>query len=54
MNEVKELKCIAYDLISQIEWAQSELKKVNDQIGKLMQEINEKQKNGSDEYTVID
>lgn len=54
MNEVNSLKCIAYDLISQIEWAQAELKKVNDQIGKLMQDLNEKQKNGSIEHTVID
>lgn len=54
MKDVKELKSTAYDLISQIEWAQNELRKTNEEIAKIMQDLNEKQKNGSDEYTVID
>lgn len=54
MKDVKELKSLAYDLISQIEWAQNELRKTNEEIAKIMQDLNEKQKNGSDEYTVVD
>ena len=54
MTDIKDLKSKAYDLISQIEWAQTELRKTNEEISKILQSINEKQKNGSDEYTVID
>ena len=54
MKDVKQLKASAYDLISQIEWAQNELRKTNEEIAKIMQDLNEKQKNGSDEHTVID
>lgn len=54
MTDIKDLKATAYDLISQIEWAQTELRKTNDEIAKILQSINEKQKNGSDKYTVID
>lgn len=54
MNDVKDLKAKCYDLISQIEWAQNELRKTNEQIAKIMQDLNEKQKNGSNEHTVID
>jgi hypothetical protein len=54
MKDVKELKSKAYDLISQIEWAQNELRKTNEEIAKIMQDLNEKQKNGSNEYSLID
>ena len=47
MNDIKDLKATAYDLISQIEWAQNQLRKTNEEIAKLLQEIKENQNNGS-------
>ena len=54
MNDIKDLKATAYDLISQIEWAQNQLRKTNEEIAKLLQQIKEKNDNGSIEHTVID
>jgi len=54
MTNINELKASAYDLISQIEWAQNQLRKTNEEIAKLLQEIKEKEENGSIEHTVID
>ena len=54
MTNIKDLKSNAYDLISQIEWAQNELRKTNEQIAKILQEVKEKQDNGSIEHTIID
>lgn len=54
MTDIKDLKSKAYDLISQIEWAQNELRKTNEQIAKILQEVKEKQDDGSIEHTVID
>jgi len=53
MNDIKDLKSNAYDLISQIEWAQNQLRKTNEEIAKLLQQIKEKD-NGSIEHTIID
>ena len=54
MNDIKDLKATAYDLISQIEWAQNQLRKTNEQIAKILQEVKEKQDDGSIEHTIID
>jgi len=54
MTNIKDLKSTAYDLISQIEWAQNELRKTNEQIAKILQDIKEKQDDGSIEHTIID
>ena len=54
MNDIKDLKATAYDLISQIEWAQNELRKTNEQIAKILQDLKEKQNDGSIEHTIID
>ena len=53
MNDIKDLKATAYDLISQIEWAQNQLRKTNEEIAKLLQDLKEKQENGSIEHTII-
>ena len=56
MTNIQELKASAYDLISQIEWAQNQLRKTNEEIAKLLQEIKESQNvddNGHTEYPVI-
>jgi len=54
MNDIKDLKATAYDLISQIEWAQNQLRKTNEEIAKLLQQVKEKEDNGSIEHTIID
>ena len=54
MNDIKDLKATAYDLISQIEWAQNQLRKTNEEIAKLLQQVKEKKDNGSIEHTIID
>ena len=53
MNDIKDLKATAYDLISQIEWAQNQLRKTNEEIAKLLQQVKEKEDNGSIEHTII-
>jgi len=53
MNDIKDLKATAYDLISQIEWAQNQLRKTNEEIAKLLQDLKEKQENESIEHTLI-
>ena len=53
MNDIKDLKSTAYDLISQIEWAQNQLRKTNEEIAKLLQHVKEKEDNGSIEHTTI-
>jgi len=54
MNDIKDLKATAYDLISQIEWAQNQLRKTNEEIAKVLQQVKEKEDNGSIEHTIID
>ena len=53
MNDIKDLKATAYDLISQIEWAQNQLRKTNEEIAKVLQQVKEKEDNGSIEHTII-
>lgn len=45
MKEIMELKSRAYDLISHIEYLQSELQKTNAEIQKKVAEYNEANKN---------
>ena len=44
MKEINELKARAYDLISQIEFLQSELQRTNAEISKKVTEFNEANK----------
>jgi uncharacterized coiled-coil DUF342 family protein len=44
MKEINDLKALAYDYISQIEYLQNELQKTNAEISKKVTEFNEANK----------
>jgi uncharacterized coiled-coil DUF342 family protein len=48
MKEINDLKAKAYDIIGNIEYLQSELKKTNDEIAKKIAEYNEALKKSDD------